>query len=367
MPAALAPQAMGGGMKKPPFGSSPAVAGGSRNAPWIAPPEPETIPDAPAVVERPKAPESVKPTRSRLLQAAYETIMNGNPYLFARGMEMYEKGNSEQTELDEKAAERDQEFRKMGYNADLSDYTDSRSAARSDTYARRRDVEQRNFTASENFKSRVFQHGEGETERAFQAAENAKNRAAARINAAISAAGSGRGRPLSFTAAEKLAGHAAVLDNAERLKEGFKDKYVGHPIFGDARVALNKIIGGDKNMANWWQDYEAWKQQVRHDLYGASLTKNEKEAFEKYVVTPGTNPKIAADNIERQRAIAATGLARMSRSAAASYGIESVYEAIGRDPTKLNTTATLHAPTPGGGGATGKTGDPLVDKYLGSH
>lgn len=345
IPTAPIPASTGGvAPRRPPFGlrvaSDPA---------YLTEPEQEAIPEAPKPVARPTAPEAVKPTRSKLLEAAYRIMVDANPYESASGQDMYVTGLGDQDKLNEAAAEREQRFREMGFDADLRTYTDAASADRSNTYAERREAKGRNFEAIENFKSRQFQHGEGETQRQWQAVENARDRAAARVNASISAAGAGpRAKPLPGNIMEKLVSGAGALDSIERIEQGFDPKFTGRWAAGPLQIAAAKVLPGNEALSDWWQDYQAYVTDIRRDKYGATLTNNEKASFNQIIVTPSMDPKKAAANLAKQRAIVATALARRARVTATYYGAEGVAEAIGRDPAAMSSAPPAVA-TPSGG------------------
>lgn len=325
-----------------PFGWEAAPAARNPSAPvppYITKPEYEDVPDAPAPVARPVAPKAEGATRSRMLEAAYRIMADGNAYESAQGQTMYGEGLTDQTSLDEKAAERRQHVADLSFGMDRDVYVGAQSADRSNAHEARRAAEARNFAVKQQFTNQMFTHGENEDQQAFQAKENALNRAAARINASIAASTRNNTKPLPFNAAQKLAATAAVLDSSERLSGSFDKRFVGRPITGGAGIAFNKVIGGDKDMAAWWQDYQNHIAEIRHGRSGANLTKQETALFNQYIVTPQMNADIAADNLKRQEAIVSASVARTARAAAVGYGVDAVGEAIGRDPSAMSTQA----------------------------
>lgn len=139
--------------------ASPVLAGGP-GADTLEP-----VPDAPAPMARPNAPEAVGPTRSKLLDAAYRIMQDANPYESASGQEMYVSGLSDQSKMDEAAADRLQRLREMGYQSDLGMYSDAQSQDRGNAYAERREAQGRNFQAGEAVKDRTFRAGESALDR----------------------------------------------------------------------------------------------------------------------------------------------------------------------------------------------------------
>lgn len=161
-PPPVAPGMGGGPMRRPPFGARPAHPGTASGF------TPETVPNAPQVLARPAAPEAVGATRSKLLDAAYRVMSDANPYESAAGQDMYTSGLSDQSKLDESAAERRQRLADMGYSSDLNQYADSQSQARGATYAERSAAQNRNFQGSEAATDRTFKAGESAKDRAQQ-------------------------------------------------------------------------------------------------------------------------------------------------------------------------------------------------------
>lgn len=162
--------------RKVPFG--PSADAGS----WDSAPVAEDVPDAPAPVSRPTAPQAVGPTRSKLLDTAYRIMSDANPYESAQGQEMHAAGLSDQDKMNESAAEREQRLRDMGYSAELGTYADAQSQDRGAAYAERRDVQGRNFQSGEAFKDRKFQSEEKGKDRA---ADNWRTRYSAGVQFAM--------------------------------------------------------------------------------------------------------------------------------------------------------------------------------------
>jgi hypothetical protein len=74
------------------------------NAIVLYTPGPEAVGAAPAAVPRPGAPCGSGPTRSKLLEAAYRLMSEGDRYDYARAQEMYTQGLTQQGTFDEEYA-----------------------------------------------------------------------------------------------------------------------------------------------------------------------------------------------------------------------------------------------------------------------
>ena len=128
------------------------------------------------------------------------------------------------------------------------------------------------------------------------------------------------------------------MDSIENLQGSFNKRFVGRPISGGMGISINKVVGSDKELANWWQSYQSYVAEVRNTLFGATLTKNEKDSFNKFTVDPSMNSDIAIANLTRQQEITEAALARRARTTALTYGDDIVSEAIGRNPQSLRTS-----------------------------
>jgi hypothetical protein len=89
--------------------------------------------------------------------------------------------------------------------------------------------------------------------------------------------------------------------------KSFQDKYGGFNPWGDeTRLSLGRMgmASADTNdAAGWWQGYDRYKNVVRNELFGASLTPGEQQAFEKSDITPSMSPKAIKDNLKLQSEI----------------------------------------------------------------
>lgn len=68
------------------------------------------------------------------------------------------------------------------------------------------------------------------------------------------------------------------------------------------RVANQFGISNDT--VRWWMAYEDFNSDVRKERYGATLTGNEKESFQRTIIAPNTNRELALEYLaEKQKAI----------------------------------------------------------------
>lgn len=83
--------------------------------------------------------------------------------------------------------------------------------------------------------------------------------------------------------AARLLMKAVEVDLTPKLTEFLSEKY---------NVTQDQII--------WWKEYDQFVAKVRNELFGATLTRAEKENFDRTIITPATEPKTAQRFFEEQ-------------------------------------------------------------------
>lgn len=158
------------------------------------------------------APQAPAATKSRLLDQAYRIMADANPYESERGQDMYEKGLADQTELDDKAAARKFDLDKTSWSAAAGAYVTDQENSRSDQREQKRNVVQNNFSAVQNDAQRRLTASEGAATRASELQRTRMTTAAeleaARIKASVT----------SLTSDEQDAINKAVGDKRLDLK-----------------------------------------------------------------------------------------------------------------------------------------------------
>lgn len=172
------------------------------------------------------------------------------------------------------------------------------------------------------------------------------------------AAQSKRTRQLSVNDVEKLSKTGGELQQVQGFAPTFNDKYAGFSPWGDeTQLALGRMgwAGQDtQDAAQWWQGYDRYKNVVRNELFGASLTPGEQQAFEKSDITPSMSPKAIKDNLKLQSEIVKRGvMARAKALVAAGYDPAPLAEAFGVPLAEI----TAGVPSAGGGPAPGAVED----------
>lgn len=109
-------------------------------------------------------------------------------------------------------------------------------------------------------------------------------------------------KPLTVGEVTKLQGLAGRVENADRFKDKFQDSYAG--LTGDISRAVGTYspiaTENAKNTSAFWNDYQAHKNAVRHDLFGSALTAQEKGEWEKSDINSTMQPDMIRRNLQRR-------------------------------------------------------------------
>lgn len=119
--------------------------------------------------------------------------------------------------------------------------------------------------------------------------------------------------PRDSTGLEKTSAQMYQVDTAIA---SFKPSYAGYSVGGEAlmsaaRVAPESMASPElRDAAAWWASYGRYKNVVRNELFGASLTANEQKAFNDNDINPNMSPELIQRNLARQQEILRVANAR---------------------------------------------------------
>ncbi len=143
----------------------------------------------------------------------------------------------------------------------------------------------------------------------------------------------GSTKPMPESTRKSISNAGAQLDLSDELVTLFQPSYGGYKVAaaGDADLALKRNIFGDnKGAAEWWAKNQAKTQEIRHGLYGASFTANEKVEWMKQAINPGMLPATIKVRLAAQQAIEERVADRIGRGRAQEYSPELVETYLGR-------------------------------------
>jgi len=142
------------------------------------------------------------------------------------------------------------------------------------------------------------------------------------------------GKPLPSPIQKDLGEKAQTFQTLDSLSTGFKPEYSGWGSSGvgdAANWAARQLGMGNKDAADWWQQYQAYRNTVRHKLFGSALTQTEAAEWEKQDINPGTQPDVIQGNLKRQTKIIESAMERRAKSLTAQgYSKEAIEAELGR-------------------------------------
>jgi len=125
------------------------------------------------------------------------------------------------------------------------------------------------------------------------------------------------GKPLTSAIEKEITNVGEKLSDLRQFNTTFDDKFAERGLLGmggDLRNLYDRTIGDGSAAANWWQQYDRYKNMVRNELFGASLTTGETQNFEKSDINPNMNPETIRANLKRQQDVLERAAARRAQS-----------------------------------------------------
>jgi hypothetical protein len=164
-----------------------------------------------------------------------------------------------------------------------------------------------------------------------------------------------RYRPMTESGVTKLTGEGQKFSNLRDYGASFKDDYAGMhagPLtYGNVAKTVGQLGIGTQNAsdaAQWWQGYDRYKNEVRKDLYGATLTPSEERTFEAADIRADMDPALVRKNLAMQRTIIERGMKRKSDALIKSgFNPEVINSAYGIDAASLKDEAVPGPADPG--------------------
>lgn len=155
----------------------------------------------------------------------------------------------------------------------------------------------------------------------------------------------GRGRQFSVNDVMKLTEEGEKYAEVKGFVTTFQDKFAGYsPYTGGLSMLAGRYgYGGDENQeaAQWWQRYDKYKNVVRNNQFGATLTPGEQAEWEKADISPEMDPKTIKNNLAIQQSIVESAVKRQASALVQgkydpdviqeAYGINLEELGIGRD------------------------------------
>lgn len=149
---------------------------------------------------------------------------------------------------------------------------------------------------------------------------------------------------------------APNYERFNRLNESKDPKYFGVVPNETLARALMKLVEVDltpqstayisekfnvsRDQILWWKEYDQFVAKVRNELFGATLTKPEKENFDRTIITPSTEPETAKRFFETQVQIVNNAVAReVQKGLARQVDPDIISAYLGVDVSRLRPAA----------------------------
>jgi hypothetical protein len=173
----------------------------------------------------------------------------------------------------------------------------------------------------------------------------------------------GRGRQFSVNDISKLTEQGSEFANVRDFGAKFQDSYGGYtPCFGGMNMAAARFGFGNENATNaaqWWQEYDRYKNKIRNDQFGATLTPSEQAEWLKADISPEMDPKIIKSNLATQKRLVEGAVKRKAAALIqAKYDPDVISEAYGINLGELGVDTNVR----GAGATGGKTVSPALQE-----
>lgn len=143
---------------------------------------------------------------------------------------------------------------------------------------RRKEIEQREHNAQENRRLRedMFKESMELKKMMFDINTDLRQRVPANVSVELS---------------KKL----SALDRYSNLLNSFEDQFGGKVVGGTIGTEIYSRLGWDKPRVNWWKDFKLLDSEIRHELFGATLTGYEKQSWDAVSISENSDPKVIKD------------------------------------------------------------------------
>jgi hypothetical protein len=92
----------------------------------------------------------------------------------------------------------------------------------------------------------------------------------------------------------------STIQRYEDMVKSFDDKYAGKVILGPTMSGVNERLGRNKPAVGWWKDWRWMDNTARHEIFGASLTGNEKSEWDRTTISENTDPAIVKRELQKR-------------------------------------------------------------------
>lgn len=141
---------------------------------------------------------------------------------------------------------------------------------------------------------------------------------------------------LSETARSRLETDIGIYAGLKGSLGGFQKDYAGNTITGGLENLAQSVNSdlGTPGQRDWWASFKRMDNQVRNELFGATLTPSEQAAYEATTVSPRMDPKEVRQNLRTRAEIVRKALSRRT----------DYFKTSGYNPKAIDALAGEYAP-----------------------
>jgi hypothetical protein len=123
------------------------------------------------------------------------------------------------------------------------------------------------------------------------------------------------GKLVPDKAASRIESGVGAYSSLTSSQAGFQDDYAGNTLTGGLENTIQGAVSsfGSPGQRDWWANFKTLDNQVRNDLFGATLTPSEQKAYADTTVSPSLDPLEVRTNLKRRTDILRGALDRQRR------------------------------------------------------
>lgn len=110
------------------------------------------------------------------------------------------------------------------------------------------------------------------------------------------------GKPVPAWAANPFEKQVEIYTNLANSTSGFQDDFAGNTITGGLENTVQGLTGlGTEGQRDWWAAFKTNDNQIRNELFGATLTPSEQKSYADTSIDPSMDPDQIRKNLTRRK------------------------------------------------------------------
>jgi hypothetical protein len=138
-------------------------------------------------------------------------------------------------------------------------------------------------------------------------------------------------KPLRGGDGDKLETQVGIYGALKDAVGAFKDDFAGNTMTGEMENWAQGLLGtGTPHQREWWANFRSTDNVIRNQLYGASLTAGEKQAYDQTTINPSMKPDVIKERLAKREELVRKALTRkVARFKAGGYNPAEIDAATG--------------------------------------